>query len=349
MSINNFFSFRERSWIAVYTSEELEYAVSLGYSILDTFEIYNFSTEDFIFTDYIRVLAYFKIKYSERPKSSEELKILNEKMAFKGTPLELKMSDFEKKDSLRQHFKLLLNSALGKLAQKPFSHKISYVKSQEELWKLFEEEDIENVSAISEDICQISIRESEKGKKKPNFRTNCILYAFITARSRIRLHKSIMTLQQNKFHVYYCDCDSIFFSGPKNVTPPLVISPAFGDFKNEVPEDSTITNFSCLGRKHYQIISKKEGEKEGTAAFKIRGISLQSDIALQKVSKDYPLKPPHDKSVPLLVPQVRKVHPSPLTTASKSRQISMSRNIICQRKVMIDNRRKTYPWGYNCE
>ncbi len=54
--------FRDRSWIGTYTSEELAYAVSLGYILLDVFEIYQYSSSKYVLREYIKTLAYFKLK-----------------------------------------------------------------------------------------------------------------------------------------------------------------------------------------------------------------------------------------------------------------------------------------------
>ena len=59
-----FCHFRERSWCGVYTSEELSYAVSIGYHILDVFELHQYDSQDFVLRDYIKTLAYFKLKVS---------------------------------------------------------------------------------------------------------------------------------------------------------------------------------------------------------------------------------------------------------------------------------------------
>ncbi len=51
-----------RSWAAVYTSEELAYAVSKGYHVLAYFEAYTFKKKGRPFETYIKTLAYLKIR-----------------------------------------------------------------------------------------------------------------------------------------------------------------------------------------------------------------------------------------------------------------------------------------------
>ncbi len=54
--------FRERSWCAIYTTEELAYAVSLGYEILAYYECHNYKKQGQPFKKYIEALAFLKIK-----------------------------------------------------------------------------------------------------------------------------------------------------------------------------------------------------------------------------------------------------------------------------------------------
>ncbi len=56
--------FRERSWIAIYTTEELEYAIEIGYELLAVYEAHNYSEKKKLFKDYIDALASLKIKVS---------------------------------------------------------------------------------------------------------------------------------------------------------------------------------------------------------------------------------------------------------------------------------------------
>ena len=52
----------ERSWFAVYTTEEINYAMCLGYEILTMYEAYVFKKQGKPFEKYIKTLAYIKIK-----------------------------------------------------------------------------------------------------------------------------------------------------------------------------------------------------------------------------------------------------------------------------------------------
>ncbi len=52
----------ERSWCAVYTTEDINYATSIGYEILVFYEVYNFTQKGHPFATYIKTLAHLKLK-----------------------------------------------------------------------------------------------------------------------------------------------------------------------------------------------------------------------------------------------------------------------------------------------
>ncbi len=56
--------YRDRSWCAVYTTEEVNYAKTIGYQMLYIYEAYNYSKSGSPFQNYIKTLAYLKIKVS---------------------------------------------------------------------------------------------------------------------------------------------------------------------------------------------------------------------------------------------------------------------------------------------
>ena len=258
----------------MYTSIELNYALSLNYEVLDIFEIYNFSETSEIFKKLIQVLAHYKIKvspslficyshtwargrdthiffcsvlpsllkfrrwpyryilnfsfqYSGLPTSSENenrtlVSRVNEKMSFSNTPLELKPEDFYAKPALRQQFKMILNSMLGKLAQQSHKENGQFVSSADELQKLLKTRNITNVNITNEDFCHVNL-EATTTFGEVNKKGNCIVYAFITARTRILMHTNLMKLQNQGYDIFYTDCDSIIFSSKKNPFLPFLL------------------------------------------------------------------------------------------------------------------------------
>ena len=83
--------------------------------------------------------------------------------------------------------------------------------------------------------------------------------------------------------IYQIECDSIFFSLPRDVECPLGISPCLGDFK-EIYSDE-INSFYSLGQKQYCINLLKDNSKTDTI-FKVSGLSLQNDFNQSLLSEN---------------------------------------------------------------
>ena len=177
-----------------------------------------------------------------------------------------------------------------------------------------------------------------------NRKTNPVILAFITAKARISLHKAIMTLVANQFSPYYCDTDSILFSGPKDAKIPLKFGMAFGDFKHELGEKSKILKFEAYGRKNFSIFFSNTDGKSNHL-IKVCGMTLESQI-VQKEIEDIFL---FEKEKPKIT-QIRKIFSKNMSLRLPSIQRITLNNIDlrCERK----NDGKcpnltTKPWGYN--
>ncbi len=288
---------------------------------------------------------------SQCPATSEDLQELNKKMGFTNTELELKSSDFLENKRLRQHYKLMLNAGLGKLAQRQKKSRSFFAKSEEEISTLTKEKGkgvITNIYGISDNICQVYTEDgssdSNLGTLKSSSNANPVLYAFITARTRITIHKNIMLLQRNSFNVYYCDCDSILFAGNKASPVPLDVGFAFGQFRSELKKDTNIQSFVAHGRKNYKL-TYKDG-LETKSLFKLSGICLKSPLlsANKIFTEEVPQKADTGTKK---IAQIRHVHKQKLSTTAEIQHISVRQDIICQRKVDYSKiSRPTFPWGF---
>ncbi len=271
------------------------------------------------------------------------LQDINDTMKFTNTNLELRPNDIQENEVVRQHIKLLLNSALGKLNQKQHYIRNSFVKSAEEMEKLFEEkrDKIIGFNDDHEDICQVFY---EGNNSILNRKRNPTCLAFITAKARIFLHKRILDLAEKNFLPFYVDTDSILFAGnSKKHLCPLKFGHAFGDFKHELGENTTITSFNCMGRKNFSLIYNENGGGEEKRLTKICGMSLNSKISQEQfalsISKRNPkltqVRAIFDKDKDFRIPHVQE-------------RTLNNVNIRCERKV--DNKSPyhvTYPWGFS--
>ncbi len=264
-------------------------------------------------------------------------------MGFSGTNLELKLEDFSNDPALRKQFKIIMNSMLGKLAQEITKEKGQFVSSKKELDDLMKTHNITNVNLTSNTFCHVNVE--AKKVNQFNKKGNCIVYAFITARTRIFMHQHMTNLQKCGFKLFYSDCDSIIFSGKKDTSPSLPIGFAFGEFKAELGLNTVIKSFSCLGRKQFRLEYFKKETKEKEIIFKLKGISLESKIAKQEVLDKFPK--PHALAEAILskkkicIPQVRRIQNS-----YRKQLFHVTSNCSSQRKCGGDDHLTTYPWGF---
>ncbi len=120
-----------RGWVATYTTIEIEYALELGYQIEQIYECYHFPSKGPFLRNYMKVLSFLKLKHTISNENDQSVfDELNSKMQFDELSLELTTTNVKKNEMLKNHFKLLMNCALGKFAQKPKRSKTIFVRNQ---------------------------------------------------------------------------------------------------------------------------------------------------------------------------------------------------------------------------
>ncbi len=200
------------------TSIECNYMHTLKYEI-SFYEIYQYKKEEAILKPFFDVMAYHKIRFSEKPpieNSEEWLSLLNKNMGFSGTRLQLTEKDFIEDKEQSTLFKSMLNSAIRKFAAVGKTV-TKYVKTKQELENIQEKEIITDFGWAGE-IAWAQIAQKEK---KINYRGNIVVNSFVTARCRIFMHQMVKQLEEKKFIPAYVDTDAIFFMVPKVVFPPF--------------------------------------------------------------------------------------------------------------------------------
>ncbi len=264
--------------------------------------------------------------------SENEVHEVNRDMGFENTKLQLSVTDFENNKPLREHFKLMLNAALGKFAQKNCQKKIQFVKNHKELLDVLSRNEVIDVSGLTEDICQVHVNENTPSTP-PN--SNAIIYAFITARARISIHKQILALSKTKdCRVFYCDTDNIIFSSPENLNPfPVPVGPSFGKFKKELGSHATIDNFVAHGRKNLKISFQSQHTKE--TIYKVKGVSLKSTMAKSVFEKHFTNF--ENMADSRKIPQARQVCSKSFDTRTHRQDFTFHQNIECQRYVEMND------------
>ncbi len=263
------------------TSIECNYMQTLNYQIF-FFEIYQYKSAKAILKPFFDVMAYHKIRFSEKPpieNSEEWLSLLNKNMGFTGTRLQLTERDFIEDKEQSTLFKSMLNSAIGKFAAVGKTV-TKYVKTKKELEDIQEKETITDFGWAGE-IAWAQISQKEK---KINYRGNIVVNAFVTARCRIFMHQMIKLLEEKKFIPAYVDTDAIFFYGPKGCVPPIPISPAIGHF-SPVLKNANIVNFCSIGRKRYSV-TYKNNQNELEHVVKVSGLQHSSKIVSNIVTQE---------------------------------------------------------------
>ena len=217
----------------------------------------------------------YNLQHSDIDKNN--LEKLNANMKFEGTCLALRPQDIDPNPIKRQVYKGMMNSIIGKCAQKSNFPQTKYVSQAEQIEDILGAGDeIVDFQTLSQDICELEIGRTTESNNKHR-KSNPIITAFVTSLSRIDMHKNILLLDKNHCSPYYTDTDSLIFSVPKTTTLPFELNGGLGYFKPEYREP--ITGFCCIGRKSYVVCTKAE-ETE----MKICGLSFQSHVTQSAVS-----------------------------------------------------------------
>jgi hypothetical protein len=127
---------------------------------------------------------------------------------------------------------------------------------------------------------------------------SCIIGAFITAHSRVVLHKAINVLDLRGCIITYTDTDALLYLRRMFMANPLpnIHSTKIGGWKNEMP-DSKIVRATFVGPKNYCLVQKHNSSrnkmlsgqrtllrgKRYSRITKVRGFSLKQSKACQAI------------------------------------------------------------------
>ena len=271
----------ERALTATYFINEVEYALSLNYTILAIYEVHYYSTYGNYLKDFCNKLNYLKLKHSnlENGNASKESKeqifnFINQEMEFE-MPLMLSEDTVNPNVSKRNFYKLCGNSFFGKFLQRTDRESLVFINDQSQLNDLYySENEILDVMPLNENICIASIKK-QTPKRVPNRKFNIYIGGQITANARIFIHQKLTLLSQMpNVKIFKIDCDSLIFSCKEIEDLPLNISPCIGHFKHEV--DGEILSYYALGPKQYCVTFKKGDSIQ--SMIKLSGLCLNADI-----------------------------------------------------------------------
>ncbi len=183
----------------------------------------------------------------------------------------MKDSDIVPNQQKRQMYKNFMNSTVGKFSQRSSYANTSFVTSAQDIEHILQEQSINDFSVLGEDVCEVQTKNVTS--PSPCRKTNPVIGSFVTALSRIDMHKHIIALKNKGFLPHYTDTDSLIFSGDTTKDIPLPISQNFGDFRKEYSDPSA---FCCIGKKNYAIALNVEdrSNQNRNPILKVRGLSL---------------------------------------------------------------------------
>ncbi len=287
-------------------------------------------------------LQHSQLKLDDIPK-------INNNMSFNNTPFELSAETLEPNTHLRALYKGMMNSIIGKFAQRDHYPTTQYVSEAEQIDKIFLEgkEEITNFQTIGTDICELQTC-PRLVSNKTNRKGNPIITAFVTSLSRIEMHKNILLLKAKEFRPLYTDTDSLAFIGKKGKPVPFEINGGLGYFKQEYKGE--LTGFCCIGKKSYSVSSSNEKTE-----MKICGLSFQSEKAQSAVTfseletflttKVFPRAVPQSRTERITLPSERITLPFSIRKIVKNVRIpsTLNFNRSLRKKKNVSY---TEPYGY---
>jgi len=280
---------KTRSFTATYMISEVEFALTLGYEIINIHEIHYFLESDFILKDFVKKLNVFKLQSTDcfqncqTDLEKENLcTLVNDRMEL-NHPDCITSQNVKPNQAKKNFYKLMCNSLFGKFIQRNDKSQIKYINHQDELNDLYYKGiKIEDFFCVNENVCMINTSKNVL-KLPPNRSQNIYVGNQVTAYARQVIYQHMLKLKEiPQCQLYQIECDSLFFSLPKNVKCDLNFSPALGDFKQVY--DGSITGFYSLGQKQYCVNYVNNDSLQ--SIFKVSGLCLKNKFNSEQVNEN---------------------------------------------------------------
>ena len=230
----------DRAITGVYTTLEVNYALSLGYKIIHIYEAWHWAQQEKIFQAFMQLLLRRKVMYSGYPEDivspverSNYCEQVNAKLGLSGD-LILEPSAIECDAEKRQYWKLLSCSVIGKLGQSNLFPLDVFIDTPNMLDEYLNDTQgtVETVDLINPSTLYLQFK-PKKSTAKINRSGNCVIAAFLTAHGRINMHKAVLKVDSAGARVYSVEADAIVFSQKIGSRLPLHFGSQVGDFKQE--------------------------------------------------------------------------------------------------------------------
>jgi len=158
-----------RAFTSCYMVADLAMAVTLGYKILDWYEIHHFEKTAFILRDFVQILGHQKLKYSDflSELSESDQTILcdkiNEQMGFQDNNC-LRPEIVCNNPSQKQLYKDMMNSFFGRFALHTNFTKHYFCRNIHEVEMLASKANSElvDIFSVTDNVCEIEVASSSK-------------------------------------------------------------------------------------------------------------------------------------------------------------------------------------------
>ncbi|XP_031338143.1 uncharacterized protein LOC116167047 [Photinus pyralis] len=273
-----------RSLTGTWVIDEVKKAIEKGYKVLETYEIWQYATDQYdkrsktggLFNEYINKFLGIKQQSSGWPSGCDtpekKDKYVNDYFETEGVTLD--PNKIEKNPGLRQLGKAVITSFWGKLGQRENQSKTTIVKQPGEFYSMMTNPsmDINSVLPVNEDTLLVNWEFKEE-TYNPLSTVNVVLAAYTTAHARLKLYEYLERLEER---VLYYDTDSIIYvSAPGQYEPPL--GQYLGELTDELEEEgvgSYIKEFVSGGPKNYAYKAWSSSKQCDVTVCKVKGISL---------------------------------------------------------------------------
>lgn len=342
---------QSRQFTSVWTLAEVNYALSLNYTVIQLYEIHFFAEKKPILAEFVKFFSSLRLKSADsllhmtEDEKNTYAQEINEKLSL---PPELQVSvlDLKPNKLKQQTFKTSLNALFGKFSQMPNTATSEIVSSQRRLEEIANEFEITDWYNLTPFLVQV---EYSKPVLKPSLKYNLYIGAEINAKGRIFLHQKLKLLLANGAKIFYCDTDAIAYSLKSDQIDPLEFGPFPGQFKSVIESGKKVVNFNALGNKNYTLLCKDSLDQLETIT-KCKGLSLSSCHLENQLSREIYESSIQDhfkkevKSIHCL--QVR--HTTKKGTLEKSKRIVdyEFRNNLYMRRFIKPDCAHTFPYGF---
>lgn len=278
----------ERALTGTWVTEEVLKAVEMGYTILETYEVWAYETIQFsnnvsgLFTTMMNKFIKIKQESSGWPancKTDIEKDQYIERF-LQREDIHLEFSKIVDNPGLRSLAKLMLNSFWGKFGQRENQPKTSIINNTAEFFKIMSDPSIyvNTVLPIGDEGNTLIVNWEYREEASDSLSTvNVVIAAFVTAQARLKLYDSLEKL--DKRALYY-DTDSVIYvSRPNEYDVPT--GEFVGDMTDELEKEglgSYITEFVSGGPKNYAYKFWSTMEQKEKVCCKVKGISLTLEV-----------------------------------------------------------------------